>query len=184
MYIVLFITDFWLTADARCDTINTILLDEVKMNFEQFEEFLLSEDCFENHDVSFIDEDGKQHYLDQTCYPSYLAKTSYLITSRNTIKVEQFERQFGYTDRTAHIFYNKAFGPSFDIHSDPIDVLIECLDGIKYMEVDGKEVILQPHDYIHIPANTKHRALNYKKALMVSYGIGDTETLKRIHQND
>ena len=87
---------------------------------------------------------------------------------------------FGYTDRTAHIFFNKENGPSFSIHTDPVDVLIECLDGIKYIEVDGKEVKLEPHDTVLIPSETPHRALNYEKALMISYGIGDTETLTRI----
>jgi mannose-6-phosphate isomerase-like protein (cupin superfamily) len=70
------------------------------------------------------------------------------------------------------------------MHSDPIDVLIECLDGKKLMEVAGKEIVLEPNNTVYIQANTPHRALNYEKALTISYGINDTETLSRIRKND
>lgn len=150
------------------------------MTFESFEEFLLSSECFETNDVSIIDSDGNQHYLDQSDYFAYQGEVIQMLMNTDTIKVEQFEKQFGYTDRTAHIFYNKKNGPSFGVHTDPVNVLIECLDGIKYIEIDGKEVELKPNDTVSIPANTPHRALNYEKALMISYGISDTETLTRI----
>ena len=150
------------------------------MIFENFENWLLTEDCFENHDVSHIDVNGKQHYLKHSEYMGYLGEITVLIANKATIKVEQVEKWFGYMDRTAHAFYNAANGPSFDTHTDPIDVLIECLDGRKTLEIDGEEVVLEPHDKVLIPANTEHRALNYEKALMISYGIGDTETLTRI----
>ena len=52
------------------------------------------------------------------------------------------------------------------------------------MEVDGKEITLQPGHKLIIPAGTPHRALNYEKALMASHGINDTETLSRLRQND
>ena len=150
------------------------------MTFDTFIDFLFSNDCFENHDVSYIDIEGNQHYLDQSDYFKYQTEIAKLIVSINTIKVEQIEKMFGYTDRTAHIFFNKKDGPSFGNHTDPVDVLIECLDGIKHLEIEGKEKVLEPHDTVHIPAGTTHRALNYEKALMISYGIGDTETLTRI----
>jgi mannose-6-phosphate isomerase-like protein (cupin superfamily) len=154
------------------------------MNFVEFENFVLSEECFSNQDVSYIDTEGKQHYVNQEEYYSYLAKITQLIISENTIKVEQFEKVLGCEDKTAHAFYNKLNGPSFGIHEDPVDVLIECLDGKKWMEVEGKEIVLEPRDTLYIPANTPHRALNYEKALMISYGINDTETLSRIRKND
>lgn len=149
------------------------------MTFKEFEDFLFSESCFENHDVSYIDIEGKQHYLEQDDFFKYQAKVAELIVSINTIKVEQCEQWFN-TTGTAHIFYNKENGPSFGIHTDPVDVLIECLDGNKYMEVEGEKKVLEPHDYLTIPAGTEHRALNYEKALMISYGVSDTETLTRI----
>jgi len=150
------------------------------MRFFEFNSFILSENCFSTHDVSFIDKDGNQHYLDQSDYVSYMGRIASLVGEGHTIKVEQIEKWFGYTDRTAHIFYNQKDGATFGVHTDPVNVLIECLDGVKWMEVDGKEISLQPHDTVLIPANTPHRALNYEKALMISYGIRDTETINRI----
>ena len=150
------------------------------MIFENFENWLLTTDCFENHDVSHIDVNGNQHYIKHSEYMAYLGEMTVLIANKATIKVEQVEQWYGYTDRTAHAFYNAANGPSFDTHTDPIDVLIECLDGKKTLEIDGGTVVLGPHDKVLIPANTAHRALNYEKALMISYGISDTETLTRI----
>ena len=160
------------------------VINILNMNFLEFENFVLSIECFSNQDVSYIDANGKQHYLDQKEYYVYLAEISQLLISENTIKVEQFEKVIGCKDRTAHVFYNKANGPSFDMHSDPIDVLIECLDGKKLMEVAGKEIVLEPNNTVYIQANTPHRALNYEKALTISYGINDTETLSRIRKND
>jgi mannose-6-phosphate isomerase-like protein (cupin superfamily) len=155
------------------------------VNFNEFEEFVLSEQCFNNHDVSYIDDDGLQHYLTCDSYFEYHPIVMHhLLMTNNTIKVEQMERHYGYINQTAHIFFNKKDGPTFDIHTDPVKVIIECLDGTKYMEVEGKEIELRPGEYVHIPPNTEHRALNYKKALMVSYGISDTETLDGIRENN
>lgn len=164
--------------------LNKTCIDIVNMNFLEFENFLLSSECFCNQDVSYIDAKGKQHYLDQKEYYAYLAEITKLIISENTIKVEQFEKVLGCKNKTAHVFYNKANGPSFSIHRDPIDVLIECLDGKKVMEVNGKKTVLKPNNSLYISANTPHRALNYEKALTISYGIDDTETLSRIRKND
>lgn len=154
------------------------------MLFENFENFLLTEECFNNHDVSHIDNDGNQHYLEHSEYIAYLGSITVLLANKATIKVEQAEKLFDYTDRTIHLFFNDVDGPSFKEHTDPVDVLIECLDGIKVLEVEGATVILQPNQSVFIPAGTKHRALNNKKALMISHGIRDTETLTRIRKND
>ena len=52
------------------------------------------------------------------------------------------------------------------------------------MDVNGTVIILAVGDKLSIPAGTKHKALNFERALIASHGIGDTETLNRIHQND
>ena len=155
------------------------------MTFDKFLEFLESPKCFEQHDVSIIDTEGLQHYIDQSDYYSYLSYIQKTIAEEKyTIKVEQMERHWKWNDRTIHVFYNPKDGPTFDLHTDPIDIIIECKDGIKHMEVDGKEIRLLPGDKLSIPANTKHRALNYEKALMASHAIGDTETITRICKDD
>lgn len=155
------------------------------MTFDQFEEFIMSSDCYWEHDVSYIDKEGLQHIISPDEFYQYQIQVAKLIADQDvTIKIEQMERHWKFDDRTIHLFYNPKGGPSFDIHTDPVDVIIECKDGIKHMEVDGKEITLQPGHKLLIPAGTPHRALNYEKALMASHGINDTETLSRLRQND
>ena len=151
------------------------------MTFEQFEEFVLSDECYWNHDVSFIDEFGLQHYPIFEDNFQYQIETAKKIAEQKvTIKVEQMERRYHWKDRTIHFFYNPINGPTFDTHIDPTDVIIDCHDGIKYMEVNGKEHKLVPGDKLLIHAGSPHKALNYEKALMASHGILDTETTNRI----
>lgn len=154
------------------------------MNFLEFEDFVLSEECYNNHDVSYIDRDGLQHYMVYDSFWEYQPNILNMLMSKNTIKVEQMEKYYGYINRTAHIFFNKTNGPTFGIHTDPVKVIIECLDGTKHMEIEGRQVVLKPGESVEIQPNTEHRALNYKKALMVSYGIRDTETLDGIRKNN
>jgi len=149
------------------------------MTFIDFENFLLTEECFDNHDVSYIDEDGNQHYIEQTDFISYVGTVARLLSESRTMKVEQIETLL-FVKGTVHAFYNQKNGASFDVHTDPVDVFIECLAGKKIMEVDGKEVVLEKGDTVLIPSGTPHRALNYEKALMLSHGIHDSETLNRI----
>lgn len=155
------------------------------MTFEKFEEFLMSSECYWEHDVSYIDKDGLQHLIAPQEFWEYQTTIARLIAEEEvTIKVEQMQRYWKWDDRTIHVFYNPAGGPTFDTHTDPVDVIIECKDGVKHMEVDGKEIALQPGHKLLITAGQPHKALNYEKALMASHGIGDTETLNRIRENN
>ena len=54
------------------------------------------------------------------------------------------EKRYHWKDRTIHFFYSPAWGPTFDTHTDPVDVIIDCHDGIKHMEVNGTEHIITP----------------------------------------
>lgn len=155
------------------------------MTFDKFIDFVSSEKCMLEHSVSIINTDGEQLYVDSSEYYEYLAFiTREIALGINTIKIEQFEKVFYPSDRTAHLFYNPKNGPSFDEHTDPVDVIIHCLDGCKTIEVEGVEHQLKPEEEILIPAGTKHKAINREKALMISYGINDTETHGNIRQDD
>ena len=156
------------------------------MTFEEFEKYLLSETCFLNHDVSIIDQKQRQHYVnllssnaDFSEYQGLMSK--HLAEGVVTIKIEQMEQHWTHDDRTIHVFYSPKNGPTFPEHSDYTDVMIECKDGVKWMEVEGKEISLNPGETLLIPRRTFHKALNYEKALMASHGIGDTASLERIH---
>lgn len=155
------------------------------MNFEKFEEFLLSQECYDNHDVFIIDSNQCMHHIDIDNYIEYQAEMAkHLFKEEVTIKVHQMESYFNYNYGTIHVFHSPKNGPTFPEHTDLTDVMIKCLDGIKTMEIEGKQVTLQPGESVTIKTRTFHRALNHEKALMASHGIGDTETLKRLHQNN
>lgn len=156
------------------------------MTFKEFEEYLLSEQCFLNHDVLIIDQKQYQHCVNKLSskvdFSEYQGLMSrHLAEGVVTIKIEQMEKYWPYEDRTIHVFYSPKNGPTFPEHSDPTDVMIECKDGVKWMEIEGEEISLKPSETILIPKRTFHKALNYEKALMASHGIGDTASLERIH---
>ena len=155
------------------------------MNFQQFEEFVLSDNCYIGHDVSVIDEGGLQHYIQPGVYFEYqILMTRYLAEDKVTIKIEQMENYWNFDGGTIHLFYNPKNGPSFSEHTDPVDIIIECKDGIKSIQVDDNEFVLIPGDKVSIPAETLHKALNYEKALVISYGLSDTETLSRLRKDN
>lgn len=155
------------------------------MRFQEFEKYLLSEDCFNNHDVSIIDKEQRQHYIVTNDFTEYQAcMAMHIAQDIMTIKVDQMERFFKREDRTVHVFYNPKNGPTFPEHSDDVDVIIECMDGTKWMELEGKEICLKPGEMLYIPKGAFHRALNHDKALMASHGIGDTASLERIRKNN
>lgn len=155
------------------------------MNFDEFENFLLSSQCFDNHDVAWICEDQKVHYHQQDDFYDYYAFFSKLLAEeKHTIKIEQMERHYNKPDVTIHLFYNPVNGPSFPEHTDPMDVGIECTSGIKTLDIEGMPIALEAGDYIDIPAGTPHHAINSTKSVMLSYGFNDTETLNRIREDN
>lgn len=108
------------------------------------------------------------------------------VNERTTIKVERFEHY----DRevvehlnfyaalynhsgpiTAHVFESPKNGFTFDEHTDPDDVIIHCVSGVKTMSVNGREIRLHPGQHFYIKANTPHRAINDEASVMVSIGL-------------
>ena len=68
-------------------------------SFDEFYEFLLSEDCFEKCLVSFIDEHQRQRYIEQTDIWAYRGKiTDLWMSGDDTIKIEGYE-QFKYIEK-------------------------------------------------------------------------------------
>ena len=154
-------------------------------SFDEFYEFLLSEDCFEKCLVSFIDEHQRQRYIEQTDIWAYRGKiTDLWMSGDDTIKIEGYE-QFKYIENgTIHIFYSPAGGPTFPLHSDPVNVIIEVIDGSKCIETFNGEYHMSPGQNMFLRAGVEHRAINYEKALTYSYGINDTNTLSSIHKDN
>jgi len=154
------------------------------MNFEQFFEFILSEQCFNVCNVSVIDSEHRIQYVEQDNYWVYYGKISALIAEKNTLKIEMYEKIVDYNEGTMHIFYNPIDGPSFEEHTDPVDVVIYCCDGNKILEIEGSTKLLNPGEQVEIPKGTKHRALNTQEALIFSYGISDTKIYLRVCEDN
>lgn len=76
---------------------------------------------------------------------------------------------------TIHAFISPAGSSSFDLHTDPDDVLIYVVDGCKTMITyeDGQliEHRLNEGDSLFIPANRPHRAVNTCKSITLSIGL-------------
>jgi quercetin dioxygenase-like cupin family protein len=60
---------------------------------------------------------------------------------------------------------------SFGLHTDPDDVIIFCIEGIKNIIVDGVKYKLKPQNSLFIPANKPHEAINEEDSLMLSFGL-------------
>ena len=112
----------------------------------------------------FIDEDGRDHPIDLLLVDMYVAMDKY------TVKIEGLESIFPNFGGTVHLYYSPKDAASFDIHVDPYDVKIICIDGIKTMEVAGVDVALQEGEQLMIEADTPHRATNHFASTMISIG--------------
>ena len=115
-----------------------------------------------------------QPYLKIDDYVSYLGKIDNLLMDKNvTIKVEKYESILNWNDGTVHIFYAKEGSPSFDEHSDPVDLILQVTHGIKTISLKHMDHTLLKGDSLYIPAGTLHRATNKNESIMLSWGLND-----------
>jgi mannose-6-phosphate isomerase-like protein (cupin superfamily) len=141
-------------------------------------EILYNDLIYEQRLVSYIDEDGLQHYANS--FPEILRK------NRISIKIEGMEKfsrhyfeygkklanQYGHNGPvTCHLFYAKENSPSFGMHTDPDDVIIYCVEGKKTMIIEDVYTVIEPGEEVYIPRGTLHQALNEYEALTLSYGL-------------
>lgn len=151
-------------------------LPDFKFTYQDFENLFLSKKAFEQERSFFIDMFGKDNIIKADTYEEYLAIAQVkLATQFETLKIEGVEKLCGFKDGTIHAFRYWKQSPSFGIHKDPVDVIIEVKQGSKVMEVDYEKVTIHKDCFLKIPANTPHRAFNEEEGLMFSYGLYDTE---------
>lgn len=72
---------------------------------------------------------------------------------------------------TCHLFMAKQYSPSFGMHTDPDDVIIYCIDGVKTMTIDGVYTSLNRGEEVFIPSETPHIAHNEHAAITLSFGL-------------
>lgn len=72
---------------------------------------------------------------------------------------------------TCHLFQSKAGAKSFPLHTDPDDVIIVMLKGKKVFRNEGESISLTAGDFMLIPKNYPHEAVNTESNLMLSIGL-------------
>ena len=148
------------------------------ITLDEFENFIHTDLVYEQKIISVIDEQSRQIFLDEI---GELYKHI-----GDTIKLEQMEKynqsifqecqklrekylHFGPV--TCHAFLAFKDSKSFGLHTDPDDVIIECIFGSKTVFVNDTKHVLQKGDSIFIPANTPHEIINEDKSLILSFGL-------------
>ena len=133
------------------------------VNLEQILEFLeTSEHTF---NCFFIDDEGLDHPIDQYQVAFLVAQNKY------TVKIEDLETVVENTDGfTLHCFIAPAGAKSFGVHEDTCDVTIYCVEGIKTMNINGKEILISEGEQVFIPQGTPHEATNIYKSVILSIG--------------
>lgn len=122
----------------------------------------------------YIDEEGRDHEIDVLSIGRYIAEAKY------TVKLEGMEEHFREITETVtskphtvHVYISPKNAKSFPMHTDPYDVFIYCLEGIKTMRIEKALISISEGNYTRIKANTPHRALNWYDSVMLSIGIED-----------
>lgn len=151
-------------------------LPDFKFTYQNFEDYFTSVEAFENGRSFYIDISGKDNIIKSDTYEEYLAITQMKLAAQHeTLKIEGIENLCGFKNGTIHAFRYWKKSPSFAMHTDPVDVIIEVKQGCKVMEVIDQRYVIREECILSIPANTPHRALNEEEGLMFSYGLYDTE---------
>lgn len=148
------------------------------ITLDEFEQFIQQDLPYQQRLVSRVDQHGLQHWLEQ---PSDLYNHL-----ADTVKVEGMERyspemaaicqalaiRYRHAGPvTCHAFLADTGSGTFDLHTDPDDVVLVVIAGRKIIEVDGVEHELTVGDDLFIKKGTPHKAINRYPSLMLSIGL-------------
>lgn len=161
-------------------------LADMKLVFDQLmrqplpmDDILNSDFSYEQEYVKYIDDQRRVHTASH--YGDILRQSV-----EPVIKIEGFEKfslelfmgcqgiaikQGHYGPVTAHLFISPADGLSFPMHTDPDDVIIVMLEGSKRFCGHDEDQLLVAGDFMLIPKNYPHRAINVTDNLMLSVGL-------------
>ena len=145
---------------------------------EEFENFIHSQLPYEQKIISVIDNLGRQislnslsqlyDYFNCTIKLEQMEKYSPLIFNHCRSLSSQYQHN---GPITCHLFRSFKNSRSFALHTDPDDVIIECVFGKKKIILNGNEKILYSGESLFIPANTPHEAVNDDESLTLSFGL-------------
>lgn len=148
------------------------------ITLDEFENFVHTDLVYEQKIISVIDDQSRQILIDSI-------GDLYKYTNC-TIKLEQMEKYnrsifqecrylstkyFHFGPVTCHAFLAFKDSKSFGLHTDPDDVIIQCIFGSKTLFAKGTKHVLKSGDSIYIPANTPHEIVNEEKSLILSFGM-------------
>lgn len=112
-----------------------------------------------------IDDSGLDHSIDKSKAIFYIAENT------KTVKIEDLEQVIeGFYPRTVHCFISPAGAKSFGVHEDTCDVTIYCIEGVKTMNVNGEQKIINTGESIFLPKGTPHEATNLYRSVILSVG--------------
>lgn len=146
---------------------------------EEFERFILSDLAYDQKCISIIDTSGKQIFLNNLgeLHSNYGKTIKLENMEKFNLKIHDYcnylKKVYNHNGPvTCHLF--KAFpnSKSFDLHSDPDDVLIYVITGSKTFEFDAdQKITLFAQETHFIPSGKKHKALNIEESIILSFGL-------------
>lgn len=156
---------------------------------DQIYEFLYNRLAYEQKLVSVINFDEKQILVESFGELNRFDKKTIKIEGMERFSKEIWDKCKHYAllydhtgPVTCHAFLSTESSPSFPLHSDPDDVIIYCLNGIKTMLIDDDNFVIRCGEEVFIKSNTPHRAINTHSSIILSFGLENflSEKIKKI----
>ena len=145
---------------------------------DQFLKAIQSKIVYDQNMVYFIDKKGREkkvkNFAEVMKYPDHSIKIERMEDYNSDIFSYCLELEDQYEHAgpiTCHLFYAKPGAYSFKEHTDPDDVIIHCGEGSKTLTLDDTVLTIKEGTFLHIPAGTKHQAINEHEALTLSFGL-------------
>jgi len=160
------------------------------ITLNEFENFLYTDLVYEQKIVSVIDDQHRQILIENIRqlhdYTNCTIKLEQMEKYNEGIfqKCQELRTKYSHPGPvTCHAFLAFKGSKSFGVHTDPDNVIIECIFGSKTLYVatkNDRRHVLKQGEYIFIPANTEHEIINEEKSLILSFGFEKfyTEKLK------
>lgn len=109
----------------------------------------------------YIDGDGLDHNISKE---EAILK---VFEKQFTVKVEGMEHLVD-NSKTVHMFISPKESKSFKSHTDLVNLKILCIEGTKMFEVDGQMNTLNQDQFVLVPKDTLHRAINTHASVILS----------------
>lgn len=147
-----------------------------------FQKLIVNPDFYNKELIYFI-QDGKDSIVNSiyNSYTNYVADLPNAIEKKTCIKVQGVENynvgimelchefvQIWQRCVDCHAYWGFAGTGSFDMHTDPNEVCILVLQGLKEIHFEDTMVPVPEGERIFIPANKPHRAFNLDNTLSLS----------------